>query len=108
MLSVLKIGGSVLRDAASYAATAEFLRGRLAEQTGERLVVIVSAQYGATDELLSEAEAIASEPDQHALDLLWCTGELRSVARLTLRAALGIFEPRRDVLPAALTGPLLQ
>ena len=30
-----------------------------------------------------------------------------AVARLTLRAALGIFEPRRDVLPAALAGPLL-
>src|SRR5687767_2922200 len=47
MLRVLKIGGSVLRDDASYAATAEFLRCRLAERGDERLVVIVSAQYGA-------------------------------------------------------------
>jgi aspartate kinase len=84
MLSVLKVGGSVLRDAASYAATAEFLQRRLAEDPGERLVVIVSAQYGATDELLAEAQAIASAPDDHTLDLLWSTGELRSVARLTL------------------------
>jgi aspartate kinase len=84
MLSVLKIGGSVLRDEASYAATAEFLRCRLAEHTGERLVVIVSAQYGATNELLAEATAIADEPGNDALDLLWSTGELRSVARLTL------------------------
>jgi aspartate kinase len=81
---VLKIGGSVLRDEASYAATAEFLRCRLAEREDERLVVIVSAQYGATDELLAEAQAIAAEPASDALDLLWSTGELRSVARLSL------------------------
>jgi len=84
MLSVLKIGGSVLRDEASYAATAAFLGCRLAERTGENLVVIVSAEYGATDKLLAEAQAIAGEPDSDALDLLWSTGELRSVARLTL------------------------
>ena len=59
MLSVLKIGGSVLRDEASYAAAAAFLHNRLAGNPGERLVVIVSAQYGATDELLAEARAIA-------------------------------------------------
>ena len=58
MLSVLKFGGSVLRDEASYAATAEFLCCRMAERVHERLVVIVSAQYGATDELLAEAQAI--------------------------------------------------
>ena len=84
MLSVLKVGGSVLRDDASYAATAGFLRDRLAQHPDERLVVIVSAQCGATDDLLAEAEAIAPEPDNHALDLLWSTGELRSVARLAL------------------------
>src|SRR5438046_10395810 len=84
MLSVLKIGGSVLRDESSYAATAEFLCCRLAERPDERLVVIVSAQYGATDELLAEAEAIAAIPNSDALNLLWSTGELRSVARLTL------------------------
>ena len=138
MLSVLKIGGSVLRDGASYAATAAFLRNRLAEHPDERLVVIVSAQYGATDDLLAEARAIVggaeasegcppsrealrrdslrleapraaacpaiareatvratagggeseeappSEVNNDALDLLWSTGELRSVARLAL------------------------
>ena len=93
MLSVLKIGGSVLRDEASYAATAEFLRCRLAQRpagpgdTAERLVVIVSAQHGATDELLAEAQAIVGGDtgiNNDALDLLWSTGELRSVARLAL------------------------
>ena len=84
MLSVLKVGGSVLRDEASYAAAAGFLKNRLSDRPDERLVVIVSAEYGATDALLAEAEAITPDPDSHALDLLWCTGELRSVARLTL------------------------
>jgi len=84
MLSVLKVGGSVLRDAASYARTAAFLQRRLDANPDERLVVIVSAQYGTTDVLLGEARAIAGDPDNHALDLLWSTGELRSVALLAL------------------------
>jgi aspartate kinase len=91
MLSVLKIGGSVLRDAASYAPTARFLQARLAQDEHEKLVVIVSAQHGQTDALLAEASAVAGEPDASALDLLWCTGELRSVALLTLHLqALGV------------------
>lgn len=84
MLSVLKVGGSVLRDDGSYAATARFLQQRLALKPDERLVVIVSAQYGTTDYLLAEAQVIAGDPSQDALDLLWSTGELRSVALLTL------------------------
>src|SRR5258708_23508546 len=84
MLSVLKVGGSVRRGEAPYAAPGGFLRDRLAEPPDERLVVIVSAQHGATDELLAEAQAIAPQPGSHALDLLWSTGELRSVARLAL------------------------
>ena len=83
-LSVLKLGGSVLRDDASYAAAARFLQSRLALNQDERLVVIVSAQYGTTDLLLAEAQSIAHDPSQHALDLLWSTGELRSVAILAL------------------------
>jgi aspartate kinase len=84
MLSVLKIGGSVLRDDASYAVAARFLQRRIAQQPDERLVVIVSAEHGVTNRLLAEAEAIAPQPDQTSLDLLWSTGELRSVAILAL------------------------
>jgi aspartate kinase len=83
-LSVLKLGGSVLRNDASYAAAARFLEQRLALNQYERLVVIVSAQFGTTDALLAEARAIASGPSQDSLDLLWSTGELRSVAILAL------------------------
>jgi aspartate kinase len=84
-LSVLKLGGSVLRTDASYAAAARFLHDRLAGSPGERLVVIVSAQYGSTDALFAEATAIADgTPQSEGLDLLWSTGELRSVALLAL------------------------
>jgi aspartate kinase len=84
MLSVLKIGGSVLRDDESYASAARFLRDRLAQHPKEKLAVIVSAQHGQTDALLAEAEAICADPAPDMLDLLWSTGELRSVALLCL------------------------
>lgn len=102
VLSVLKLGGSVLRDDASFAAAARFLHDRLALNQDERLVVIVSAPYGMTDALLEEATRIAcgaperegrrepsrsggpGAPDNVALDLLWSTGEQRSVALLAL------------------------
>ncbi len=83
-LSVLKIGGSILRDDRSYGEAARFLQTRLALNQDERLVVIVSAQFGTTDYLQAEARTIASDPSQTALDLLWSTGELRSVALLAL------------------------
>jgi aspartate kinase len=83
-LSVLKIGGSVLRNDRSYATVARFLQTRLTLNQDERLVVIVSAQYGTTDYLQAEAQTIADDPSQTALDLLWSTGELRSVALLAL------------------------
>jgi aspartate kinase len=81
---VLKLGGSVLRDDRAYATAARFLQTRLSVNPHERLVVIVSAQYGTTDYLLAEAQIIANEPSPLALDLLWSTGELRSVAILAL------------------------
>lgn len=83
-VSVLKIGGSVLQNDRSYADAARFLQRRLTLNQDERLVVIVSAQHGTTDALLAEARTIANEPSQTALDLLWSTGELRSVALLAL------------------------
>ena len=83
-LSVLKLGGSVLRDDRSYAAAARFLHTRIALHQDERLAVIVSAQFGTTDCLLAEAQTIADDPAETALDLLWSTGEVRSVALLAL------------------------
>jgi aspartate kinase len=88
-VAVVKIGGSVLNDRVAYTRVAENLKTRLEADTNARLVVVVSAEFGHTDALLEEARSVSSDPDADALDLLWSTGELRSVALLTmsLRAA---------------------
>lgn len=82
MSTVLKIGGSVLTGPAGYRQAAAFV-ARLAAG-GKPVVVVVSAEKGHTDALLEEARRYATQPEQELLDLLWSTGEVRSVALLTL------------------------
>jgi len=81
---VIKLGGSVLVDADSYGRAAQFIVRRLHRCAEERFVVVASAQEGLTDELETLARGIAKEPNPRTLDLLWSTGEMRSVALLTL------------------------
>jgi aspartate kinase len=117
----LKIGGSVLTGPSGYRRAAAFVKSLAA--TGERLVIVVSAEKGHTDALLDEARRFAPEPEQAWLDLLWSTGELRSVALLTLSlrtagvAAAGFNahetgltagSGRIDLEPAALLAALTQ
>lgn len=83
-LVVLKVGGSVLTGPASYRRVARAIGAQLYEDAGMKLVVVVSAQHGMTDDLLATARDMADDPDPGALDLLWSTGELRSAALLTL------------------------
>ena len=90
-VTVVKLGGSVLTSPAAYRRAAGFIAARLVESPGERVLAVVSAEYGATDALLSEAREIAGEPDRATLDLLWSTGETRSAALLTLHLhAMGV------------------
>lgn len=84
MATVIKIGGSVLRGDVVYRRAAAAIGRRLHERPGERLVVVVSARLGVTDELLATARDVIPEPDPAVLDLLWSTGETRSAALLTL------------------------
>jgi aspartate kinase len=81
---ILKIGGSVLTDPPSYFTAASFVARRLDELRHGRVVAVVSAESGQTDALLRTAHEFVREPDAAALDLLWATGELRSVALLAL------------------------
>lgn len=83
-LAVIKIGGSILTGPAAYKRAAAFIRNRLLAAPDERFVVVVSAQKGATDSLEQTAKSIVASPRKQALDLLWSTGELRSVALLSL------------------------
>ncbi len=81
---VIKLGGSVLDTDESYRNAARFLVRRLHKCSRQRFVVVVSAQNGHTDELEGIARRITQSPSQRTLDLLWSTGEVRSVALLTL------------------------
>jgi aspartate kinase len=88
---VIKLGGSVLVDADSYGQAARFIVRRLHRCAEERFVVVVSAQEGLTDELEALARGITKHPNPRTLDLLWSTGEMRSVSLLTLHLeALGV------------------
>ena len=88
---MIKIGGSILTSAKAYRRAALFVCNRHRAAPWENLVVVVSAQEGATDRLERAAREIVREPDARALDLLWATGELRSVALLALHLqALGV------------------
>jgi aspartate kinase len=80
----MKIGGSVLTGRRAFRRVAQFLKQRSEKARNEKLVVVVSAELGATDKMERQARAIVEEPAQRSLDLLWSTGELRSVALLAL------------------------
>jgi aspartate kinase len=90
-IAVIKMGGSIFKTEQSYRQAATYVRNRHFSSPHERLVVVVSAQEGLTDELAATAAGIVSRPNPAALDLLWSTGELRSVALLALHLqALGL------------------
>jgi aspartate kinase len=93
---VIKLGGSVLVDDEAYRQTARFLARRLHKCAEERFLVVVSAKKGLTDDLERLARGITGYPNPRTLDLLWSTGEMRSVALMTLhleglgRSAVGL------------------
>lgn len=100
-ITVLKLGGSVLTGRDGYVTAADWLEKRLAT-SDDGFVVVVSAEHGHTDALYREAQELANStiaqstnshlsvpqlslPQSDLLDLLWSTGETRSVALLALR-----------------------
>jgi aspartate kinase len=105
-VAVIKIGGSILTSARAYRRAAEFVCSRHLKKPEERLVVVVSAQEGTTDSLEELATKIVPSPRPAALDLLWSTGELRSVALLTLHLeALGVQATGLNIHEAGLIVP---
>jgi aspartate kinase len=81
---VVKLGGSIFVSDDSYREAAAFFVGRLRKCVQDRFLAVVSARNGLTDELERLAQRITGNPDSRTLDLLWATGEMRSVALLTL------------------------
>jgi aspartate kinase len=82
--TVWKIGGSILVDLSSYRECARLIAERLRSERGTRILAVVSARLGETDELLALATSLTGSPAASTLDLLWSTGEIRSTAILTL------------------------
>jgi aspartokinase len=105
-IAVVKIGGSILTNAGAYRRAAIFVRDMLKANPEERLVVVVSAQEGATDSLERIATKIHRQRNSAAMDLLWSTGEIRSVALLTLHLEeLGVHAAPLNIHEAGLTLP---
>jgi homoserine dehydrogenase len=92
VLTVLKFGGSVLRNEADLATAVAEIQ-RWLERDG-RVVAVVSAFDGTTDRLLTQAREYVpqAESDAAATALLLATGELTTASLLTLalhRAGVG-------------------
>ena len=106
-ITVIKLGGSVLSGPQAYRRAAAYLATRVCTRAEERVVAVVSAEFGHTDALLAAALEIVDAPDESSLDLLWSTGELRSSALLALALqALGVQVAATNVHQAGLLLPM--
>lgn len=99
-ITVLKFGGSVLRDELHVRAAAEEVARFVRD--GRRVVAVVSALEGTTDRLLAQARQYAPRPHEAATATLLATGELVSTALLGL--ALDACGVRVETLDAAGVG----
>ena len=80
-LTVLKLGGSVLRGERDLAQAAHEVYRWAREGS---VVVVVSALRGATDGLIAQAERLGPQPQPAALAALVATGEQAAAALLAL------------------------
>jgi len=81
-LIVQKFGGTSVADAGKVLAAAR--RAVDARRRGHQVVVVVSARGHKTDELISAAAEITSNPSPREMDMLLSTGEQESVALMAL------------------------
>ncbi len=94
---VQKYGGSSVATAEHIKAVAE--RVERARESGQDLVVVVSAMGKTTDNLLKLAGEVSESPSPREIDQLLATGEEQSVALL----AMALHD--RGVAAVSLTGP---
>lgn len=81
-LFIKKFGGSSVRDLSCIEAVAEKIKK--AHHSGEKIVVVVSAMAGDTDQLDNLARQLTSDPDPRELDVLLATGEQVTIALLAI------------------------
>jgi aspartate kinase len=79
---VQKYGGTSVGDISKIKGVAQ--RIKLKRNEGYSLVVVVSAMGKTTDQLISLAKELTSEPDKRELDMLLSTGEQISIALLSM------------------------
>ena len=79
---VQKYGGASLSETKKINAIAQRILKQ--KQTGDEIVVVVSAIGRTTDGLLAQAKEICSQPDLRELDVILNTGELVSSAMLSM------------------------
>ncbi|MBN1383839.1 MAG: aspartate kinase [Elusimicrobia bacterium] len=80
-LFVMKFGGSSVADSDKIKSVAERITKK-AEKN--RVVVVVSAPGDTTDDLIEKARSISRSPDPRELDMLLATGEMQSIALLSM------------------------
>jgi aspartate kinase len=96
-LVVMKFGGSSVADADKMKLVASRIIAK--KNTGNKVVVVVSAPGDTTDDLLEMADKITSNPPAREMDVLLSTGEMMSISLLAM-AIDGIGEKA-----VSLTGP---
>jgi aspartate kinase len=82
MGTVMKFGGTSVASVEKMQAIAQFVRQR--RETGENIVVVVSAMGKTTDRLVEMATNLTETPDPRELDMLLSTGEQQSVALMAM------------------------
>jgi aspartate kinase len=80
--SVLKFGGTSVGDFDKIKDIANELKSRVSR--GEKLIVVVSAMGGTTDELLLNANSLSSTPKEDHVALLLTTGEQQTISYLSI------------------------
>lgn len=89
MLIVEKYGGTSVGDVDRIKNVASRIKKSLDE--GHKMVVVVSARGGVTNELLDRAKAITLHPDKREMDVLMTVGEQETIALTTMALhAIGV------------------
>lgn len=103
-LIVVKYGGSVLEDGLAFRKAAEAIKEEY--EKGVRVVVVVSALKGVTDQLLGAAEVISPETPREVIDHIIGLGEEQSV-RLMTSALRSVGVDSVEVTPHSPSWPIV-
>ncbi|MBP9809748.1 aspartate kinase [bacterium] len=83
-ISVLKFGGTSVKNLGRIQHVAEIVRNRLSKDKKQKILVVVSAMGDTTDYLLKLGAQCSRTPDKRELDSLLSTGEQISITLLAL------------------------